>query len=89
MIREKNPLLTLKLQKSISPLMSLYNNNVESFYDLYEILLEAPFENIWLEIIHILFGYCQLIAYLFDATVSNIFLNVPFSFHLFGIKFQL
>jgi len=74
MIKEKNPLLTLKLHKSISRFMSLYNNNVESFYDLYEILLEAPFENIWFETMHILFGYCQLVAYLFDATVRSIFL---------------
>ena len=86
MINEKNPLLNLKLQKSISPLMSLYNNNVESFYDLYDIILEAPFENIWFETMHILFGYCQLIAYLFDATVSIIFIIIPFSFHQFGIK---
>ena len=86
MITEKNPLLKLKLQKSISPLMSLYNNNVESFYDLYDIILEAPFENIWFETMHILFGYCQLIAYLFDATVSIIFIIIPFSFHQFGIK---
>ena len=86
MINEKNPLIKLKLQKSISPLMSLYNNNVESFYDLYDIILEAPFENIWFETMHILFGYCQLIAYLFDATVSIIFIIIPFSFHQFGIK---
>ena len=86
MIKENNPLLNLKLQKSISPLMSLYNNNVESFYDLYDIILEAPFENIWFEIMHILFGYCQLMAYLFDATVSIIFIIIPFSFHQFGIK---
>ena len=71
MIREKNPLLTLKLQKSISPLMRLYNNYIESYYDLYDIILEAPFENIWFETIHILFGYLQLVAYLFDETVSN------------------
>ena len=86
MIREKTPLLELKLKKSVSPLMDLYNNNVESFYDLYDIILEAPFENIWFETMHILFGYCQLIAYLFDATVSIIFIIIPFSFHQFGIK---
>ena len=86
MIREKTPLLELKLQKSVSPLMDLYNNNVESLYDLYEIILEAPFENIFFEIIHILFGYCQLMAYLFDGTVSSIFIIIPFSFYQFGIK---
>ena len=72
MIKEKNPLLKLKLQKSISPLMSLYINNVELLYDLYDIILEAPFENIWFEIMHILFGYLQLLSYLFDETVINI-----------------
>jgi len=71
MLKEKNPLLKLKLQKSISPLMRLYNNYIESYYDLYDIILEAPFENIWFETIHILFGYLQLVAYLFDETVSN------------------
>ena len=86
MIREKNPLLELKLQKSVSPLMDLYNNNVESLYDLYEMILEDPFENIWFETIHILFGYCQLMAYLFDGTVSSIFIIIPFSFYQFGIK---
>jgi len=72
MLKEKNPLLKLKLQKSISPLMRLYNNYIESYYDLYDIILEAPFENIWFETIHILFGYLQLVAYLFDETVSNV-----------------
>ena len=86
MIKEKNPLLELKLQKSVSPLMNFYIKNVESFYDLYDIILEAPFENIWFETIHILFGYCQLIAYLFDPTVINIFIIAAFSFHQFGIK---
>ena len=86
MIKEKNPLLKLKLQKTISPLMNLYNNNAESLYELYEIILEAPFENIWFETINILFGYCQLMAYLFDGTVSRIFIITLFSFYQFGIK---
>jgi hypothetical protein len=86
MIKEKNPLLKLKLQNTISPLMFFYNNNVESLYELYDIILEAPFENIWFETINILFGYCQLVAYLFDATVSSIYIITPFSFYLFGIK---
>ena len=86
MIKEKNPLLKLKLQNTISPLMFFYNNNVESLYELYDLILEAPFENIWFEIINILFGYCQLVAYLFDATVSSIYIITPFSFYLFGIK---
>ena len=86
MIKEKMPLLRLKLKKSISPLMNLYTNNAESFYDLFDVILESPFENIWFEIIHILFGYFQLMAYLFVPTVSSIFIITSFSFHQFGIK---
>ena len=89
MIKEKNPLLELKLQRSVSFLMNFYNNNIESLYDLYEILLEAPFENIYFEIIHILFGYCQFMTFLFDVTVRSIFIIIPFSFYQFGIKYQL
>ena len=86
MIKEKNPLLKLKLRKSVSPLMNLYNDNVESFFDLYDLILESPFENIWFETIHILLGYCQLMSYLFDGTVSSIFIITHFSFYQFGIK---
>ena len=59
---------------------------LRKFCLLYDIKLEAPFENIWFEAIHILFGYCQLMAYLFDATVSSIFIITPFSLYQFGIK---
>ena len=86
MIREINFLLKLKLQKTISPLINLYNNNADSLYELYDLILEAPFENIWFETINNLFGYCKLVAYLFDGTVSSIFIITPFSFYLFGIK---
>jgi hypothetical protein len=71
MIKEKNPLLNLKLVKDKSPLLDFYNNNVETLFELFDLLLDNPIENIWFEFIKILFGYTQLIAFAFDPGVSN------------------
>ena len=71
MMKEKNPLLNLKLVKDKSPLLDFYNNNVETLFELFDLLLDNPIENIWFEFIKILFGYTQLIAFAFDPGVSN------------------
>ena len=71
MIKEKNPLLNLKLVKDKSPLFDFYNNNIETLFELFDLLLDNPIENIWFEFIKILFGYTQLIAFAFDPGVSN------------------
>ena len=73
MLKEAN-LLKLKLHKSTSFLFKFYNDNSEILFTLYDLLLENPIEIFWYEFIHIFFGYSQLIAYLFDATVSNLFI---------------
>ena len=73
MLKEAN-LLKLKLHKSTSFLLKYYNDNSEILFTLYDLLLENPIENFWYEFIHIFFSYSQLIAYLFDATVSNQFI---------------
>ena len=69
MIKEKNPLLKLKLEKKKSPILEFYNKNIESFYTLYDLLLTNPIENFWYEYLNIFLGYFQIIAYLFDSTV--------------------
>ena len=71
MIKEKNPLLNLKIVKDKSPLWDFYNNNVETLFELFDLLLNNPIENIWFEFIKIFFGYFQLIAFSFDPGVSN------------------
>ena len=73
MLKEAN-LLKIKLHKSTSFLLKFYNDNSELLFTLYDLLLENPIEIFWYEFIHIFFGYSQLIAYLFDATVSNLFI---------------
>jgi len=71
MIKEKNPLLKLKLVKKPSSLSKFYNNYSELFYELFSMLLENSIENIWNECFIILSGYIQIIAYIFDPIVSN------------------
>ena len=69
MIKEKSQLLRLNLSKKDSS-FELKSSLYESFYSLYSLILEDPIENFWLELFHILFGYLQLIAYLFDSIVN-------------------
>ena len=71
MIREKNPLLKLKIQNRKSTLFEFYYSYSESLYELFDSIIENSIENFWYECINILLGYIQLIAYMFDPTVSN------------------
>ena len=75
MIKEKSQLLKLNLSKKDSH-FELKNSLYESFYSLYSLILEDPIENFWFELFHILFGYLQLIAYLFDSIVNIKFLMI-------------
>jgi len=71
MIKDKNPLLYLKIVKDKSPIVDFYNNNIEILFELFDLLLDNPIESIWVEFIKIFFGYSQLIAFAFDKGVSN------------------
>ena len=87
MFKEAN-ILKLKLHKSTSFLLKFYNDNSEVLFTLYDLLLENPIEIFWYEFLHIFFGYSQLIAYLFDSTVSIQLIIEIYSLLQFGIKFQ-
>jgi len=87
MFKEAN-ILKLKLHKSTSFLLKFYNDNSEVLFTLYDLLLENPIEIFWYEFVHIFFGYSQLIAYLFDSTVSIQLIIEIYSSLQFGIKFQ-
>ena len=43
---------------------------MESFYALFELILEDPIENFWFECFNISIGYTQLISYTLDLTVN-------------------
>ena len=68
---EKNPLLKLKIQNRKSTLFEFYYSYSESLYELFDLIIENSIDNFWYECINILLGYIQLIAYMFDPTVSN------------------
>ncbi len=70
MLKEKNPLLRLKLKEEKSFFYILIKAINESLYSLFDLILEEPYENIWYECISIIFQYLQLIIYIFDKTVS-------------------
>ena len=69
MLKEKNPVLKLKLKVEKS---SSVNNIFEAFYSLYDYILNDPIELFFLDILYIILSYLQLIAFIFEDTVSII-----------------
>ena len=70
MNKSKESFLKLNLvKKSLN--LELKNSLYEPFYYLFCLIMEDPIENLWFEIFHILFGYLQLTAYLFDSIVNH------------------
>ncbi len=88
MIREKNPLIELKFTDEKSSILEFCNSIMESFYTLFELILEDPIENFWFECFNIILGYMQLMCYIMDSTVNNkiIYNNYTYSFIQFGFK---
>ena len=72
MIKENNPLLEIKLTKQKSPVNDFCYSIIESFYALFDLILEDPIENFWYEFVIIFSGYMQLFCFLLDSTVSII-----------------
>ena len=74
MLQGNNPLLKINLKSQKSFLFKLIKNIIDSIYLLFDLILENPIENIWLESFNIVYGYCQIIVYMTDKTVSIIFI---------------
>jgi hypothetical protein len=70
MLKEKNPLLKLKVKKEKSFIIKLVNNLSETLFALFELILEDPIENIYFEIISLFICYIQIIMFIFNETVS-------------------
>ena len=73
MLKEKNPLLRLKLKKEKSKLTKIINNILESLFALFELILEEPLENFWFEILSLIICNIQIIMFIFNETVRNNF----------------
>ena len=71
MLKEKNPLLKIKLKEEKFTINKIIINILESFFALYDLILEKPIENFWYECIGIIIGYTQILLYIFDKTVSK------------------
>ena len=69
MLKEKNPVLKLKIKIENS---TSVNKIFESLYSLYHFILNEPIENFFLDFLSILLSYLQLIAFIFEDTVSII-----------------
>ena len=71
MLKEKNPLIKIKIKKEISIFKKIINNLLESLFALFELILEDPIENFWFEIISLFICYIQMIMFIFNETVSK------------------
>ena len=70
MLKEKNPLLKLKLNSNKKFLSDLYDSFSEGIFMLYDFILEEPVENFWYECFNIIISYLQLLTLSFDTVVS-------------------
>ena len=71
MLKEKNPLLQLKLKNEKTFIRKILHNILQSLYALFELILENPIENFWFEILSIFICYIQIIMFIFNETVSQ------------------
>ena len=86
MLKEKNPVLKIKIKIENS---SSINNIFESLYTLYDFILKDPIEIFFLYFFSILLSYLHLIAFIFEDTVSIIIFNkllIKYSLDQFGIR---
>ena len=92
MLKEKNPLLKLKVKKEKSFFLKILNNILQSLYALFELILDDPIENFWFEVSSLFICYVQIIMFIFNETVSQLIFqyilyhNIFYSFYLFGVK---
>ena len=76
MLREKNPLLKLKLKKEKTIIAKILIDNIfQPLFELFELILDDPFENFWFEVISLFICYIQIIIFIFNETVRNIINN--------------
>ena len=71
MLKEKNPLIDLSLEKKPIFISSFLKIIYEGLYELFRYILQDPFENFWFECIGIVIGYLQILLYLVDKTVNK------------------
>jgi hypothetical protein len=77
MLKEKNPLLKLKLKKEKTIIAKILIDNIfQPLFELFELILDDPLENFWFEVISLFICYIQIIMFIFNETVRNIINNI-------------
>ena len=72
MLREKNPLLKLKLKKEKTIITKILIDYIyQPLFELFELILEDPIENFWFEVISLFICYIQIIMFIFNETVRK------------------
>ena len=69
MLKDKNPVLKIKIKVENS---SSVNKFFEALYSLYDFILNDSIEIFFLDFLGIFLSYLQLIAFIFEDTVSII-----------------
>ena len=69
MLKDKNPVLKIKIKVENS---SSVNKFFEAIYSLYDFILNDSIEIFFLDFLGIFLSYLQLIAFIFEDTVSII-----------------
>ena len=69
MLKDKNPVLKIKIKVENS---SSVNKFFEPLYSLYDFILNDSIEIFFLDFLGIFLSYLQLIAFIFEDTVSII-----------------
>ena len=74
MLKEKNPLLKLKLKREKLTIDYKPYTIFENIYALYNYMLDNPIENLWFECITIILGHMQILSFAFDEIVRKIYI---------------
>ena len=75
MLKEKNSLLELITKKEQSIINQIMKKILESLYELFDLILDNAIENIVFEVLNLFISYAQIIMFIFNEAVRNIYAN--------------
>jgi hypothetical protein len=75
MLKEKNSLLELISKKEQSIINQIMKKILESLYELFDLILDNAIENIVFEVLNLFISYAQIIMFIFNEAVRNIYAN--------------
>ena len=70
---EKNEILKSNIIIKESKLLKIIDEFYEGFYALFYLIIKSPLDNFWWECISLTIQYTQMLIFIINGTVSNIF----------------